>query len=165
MKKSIAMILCLLLAVSMLAGCGTEKYDVSVPYSFQESEPVQNVTSVTAAQEAPAEPEPEAPAEIPEDAPAEVPADTAEAVLPLSDAEMAEEPAEASSDIAGGSGACRRGSDAALCPERGGRCAALLQPCGRGRMAGCGRDTVLRCAGRRHGGTGSPVLRRADGRR
>ena len=36
MKKSIAMILCLLLAASMLAGCGTEKYDVSVPYSFQE---------------------------------------------------------------------------------------------------------------------------------
>ena len=100
MKKSIAMILCLLLAVSMLAGCGTEKYDVSVPYSFQESEPVQNVTSVTAAQEAPAEPETEAPAEIPEDAPAEVPADTAEAVLPLSDAELAEEPAEAPSDIA-----------------------------------------------------------------
>ena len=100
MKKSIAMILCLLLAVSMLAGCGTEKYDVSVPYSFQESEPVQNVTSVTAAQEAPAEPEAEAPAEIPENAPAEVPADTAEAVLPLSDAELAEEPAEAPSDIA-----------------------------------------------------------------
>ncbi|MBP5239599.1 MAG: hypothetical protein J6Z15_03290 [Oscillospiraceae bacterium] len=107
MKKSIAMILCLLLAASMLAGCGTEKYDVSVPYSFQESGPVQNVTIAPEPQEAPAEPVPEAPAEVPEEIPAEipedvtaeVPEDTAEAVLPLSDAEISEEPAEVPPEV------------------------------------------------------------------
>ena len=99
MKKSIAMVLCLLLAASMLAGCGTEKYDVSGPFSFQESEPVQNVTQVPAPQEAPAEAEPEMPAEVPA-ADAELPEETAQALLPLSDAELASEAEAAPSEIA-----------------------------------------------------------------
>ena len=47
MKKTTAVILSLLLTVSMLAGCGTEKYDTE-PYSFQDQVPGSGVTNVTA---------------------------------------------------------------------------------------------------------------------
>lgn len=99
MKKKISVILCMLLAAAMLAGCGTEKFDTSVPYSFQNEEPGQVVTLAPAEEQAPAE----VPAEpIAEEAVPDVPAaDTAEAVLPLADEEEAaaeealqEEPAE-----------------------------------------------------------------------
>lgn len=98
MKRKRAVVLCLLLAASLLAGCGTEKFDTSAPYSFQEPEAGQakaGDTVVTGdSYTSPAKEEDSAdasgegavlPSDADTDAAADTSEDTAEAVLPVID--------------------------------------------------------------------------------
>lgn len=114
MKKTIAILLSALMMIGMFAGCGTEKFDTSVPHSFQETEPEQPVTQIPAAPEPPAEAV--LPATEAEEPPAEsiqpdpVPEESiAQAVLPVAGTE--EQPAGETAGMTADPGPEAAGSD------------------------------------------------------